>query len=145
MLKKSLAIATVSLLTVGCASQPNKIQASYVSPIQYKNHDCEMIAAELDMVTRRANQLYTSLKKEADADAAQMAVGLVLFWPTLLMLEGGDGPEATEYARLIGERDALERAVIMKKCDSGIIPERVNPEEKIKDAKTDNTNIDDEV
>ena len=97
-----------------------------------------MIAAELDRVTRRATELHQSLKKEADADAAQMAVGLVLFWPTLLFIEGGDGPEATEYARLKGERDTLERAVIMKKCDTGIIPERITPSGKpAQDAKNE--------
>ena len=46
-----------------------------------------------------------------------MAIGLVLFWPTLFFLEGGDGPEAAEYARLKGEVDALEGVAIQKQCD----------------------------
>jgi hypothetical protein len=46
-----------------------------------------------------------------------MAVGLVLFWPALFFLEGGDGPEAAEYACLKGEVDALEQVAIQKKCD----------------------------
>ena len=50
---------------------------------------------------------------------AQMGVGLVLFWPTLFFLEGGDGAEAAEYARLKGERDALEQAYTQKKCSAG--------------------------
>ncbi len=60
--------------------------------------------------------LHAQLKSTADADAAQMGIGLVLFWPTLLFLEGGDGPEAQEYARLKGERDAIEAVSIRKKC-----------------------------
>ena len=45
-----------------------------------------------------------------------MGVGLILFWPALFFLEGGDGPEAQEYARLKGEREAIERSSIKKKC-----------------------------
>ena len=71
---------------------------------------------------RRASELHGQLKKTADNDAAQMGVGLILFWPVLFFLEGGDGPQAAEYARLKGERDALEEVAIFKKCDSDMMP-----------------------
>jgi hypothetical protein len=45
--------------------------------------------------------LYASLKKKADNDTAQMTVGMLLLWPTLFFLEGGDGPEASEYSTQI--------------------------------------------
>lgn len=35
---------------------------------------------------------------------------MVLFWPALFALEGGDGPEATEYAQLKGEYEAARQA-----------------------------------
>lgn len=111
----------------GCASSPDKIQTSYVSPMQYKDYDCDQLAGELERVTRRANELHGSLKKTADNDNAQMAVGMVLFWPALFFLEGGDGPEAAEYGRLKGERDALEKNAIQKKCDASIIPQPIVP------------------
>ncbi len=114
----------------GCASSPDKIQASYVSPLQYKDYDCDQIAGELERVSRRANELYGSLKKTSDNDNAQMAVGMILFWPALFFLEGGDGPEAAEYGRLKGERDALEKVAIQKKCGPGIIPKPVTPATK---------------
>lgn len=60
-----------------------------------------------------------------------MGVGLVLFWPTLFMLEGGDGPEAAEYARLKGEYEALRKVAIEKKCDLSLLPP--SPEELIKE------------
>ena len=110
-----LIIPAVAVL-VGCATQPEKIQAAYISPIQYGNYDCSQLGAESARVTRRANDLYGQLNKLADNDAAQMGVGLILFWPTLFFLEGGDGPEAQEYARLKGERDAIEQARIQKRC-----------------------------
>ncbi|WP_200241917.1 hypothetical protein [Lamprobacter modestohalophilus] len=43
-----------------------------------------------------------------------MGVGLVLFWPALFFLAGGDKKD--ELARLKGEYDALEQAAIQKDC-----------------------------
>lgn len=111
-----------------CASHPDKIAASSVSTLTYESYNCKQIAAELDRVERKVNELYYRLDKTAGNDNAQMAVGLILFWPTLFFLEGGDGPEAAEYARLKGEMDALERVSIHKKC--GIkFPEPPKPKE----------------
>ena len=45
-----------------------------------------------------------------------MAVGMLLFWPALFFLEGGDSPEAAEYSRLKGEVEALNEASMLKKC-----------------------------
>lgn len=77
---------------------------------------------EAERVSRRVGELHGHLKETADNDAAQMGVGLVLFWPTLFFLEGGDGPEANEYARLKGERDAIERVSIKQKCSIKFAP-----------------------
>lgn len=95
--------------------------------MHYKDYDCDQIAGELERVSRRANELHGSLKKTANNDNAQMAVGMVLFWPALFFLEGGDGPEAAEYGRLKGERDALEKVAIQKKCDASIVPHPASP------------------
>jgi len=107
-------VAVASL--TACASQPEDIPTSYVSPIQYRSFDCEQLAAEAMRVNRRASDLQGILNKTADTDQIQMGVGLILLWPTLFFLEGGDGPQAQEYARLKGEQDAIQQAVTMKKC-----------------------------
>ncbi len=119
----------------GCASSPDKIQTSYVSPMQYKDYDCDQTAGELERVSRRANELHGSLKKTANNDNAQMAVGMVLFWPALFFLEGGDGPEAAEYSRLKGERDALEKVAIQKKCGALIAPQPAMPVKEANDGE----------
>lgn len=111
----------------GCASSPDKMTSSYISPIQYADYNCRQIGAELQRVNRRASDLYGHLKQTADNDNAQMAVGMVLFWPALFFLEGGDGPEAAEYTRLKGERDALEQVAVKKNCDPAIIPPAFTP------------------
>lgn len=100
----------------GCASNPDKIDATYVSPLKYKEYDCDQIAMEMDYVGDRTNRLYHRLKKERKADNWQTGVGLVLFWPALFFLEGGDGPEAAEYAQLKGEFNALQDASVSRRC-----------------------------
>jgi len=52
----------------------------------------------------------------------------VLLWPTLFFLEGGDGPEAQEYGRLKGEKEAIESVAIHSKCGIAFKPlEEVAP------------------
>jgi len=118
---KKITIVLLALSLMSCASSPDKMQTAYVSPLAYKNHDCDQLAEEVGRVSRRENDLYKSLKSESDADNAQMAVGLVLFWPALFLLEGGDRPLAGEYSRLKGERVAIEEVAVKKKCSAEII------------------------
>ena len=116
-----------------CASNPDKIDTAYVSPVKYQDYDCQQIATEMDYVGQRTTTIYQRLKKERKADNWQMGVGLLLFWPTLFFLEGGDGPEAAEYAQLKGEFEALRQVSVSKKC--GI--EAMSPEQIIAAAQKD--------
>ena len=109
-------IMMLPVLLAACASQPEDIGTSYVSPLHYKNFDCEQIGLEAERVSRRVLELRASLKSTADTDALQMGAGLILLWPTLFFLEGGDKAEAVEYSRLKGEREALEKSAVRKKC-----------------------------
>ena len=124
-------ITCIVLVLFGCASNPDKIDAAYVSPLIYKDYDCDQIAIEMDHVNNRTTDLYHRLKKERNADNWQMGIGLVLFWPALFFLEGGDGPEAAEYAHIKGEYEALRENSVTKKCN--II--KSSPEEIIKKAE----------
>ncbi len=103
-------------LILGCATQPKDLPTTYVSPNQYQHYSCEQITLEMNRTSRKANELQARLKTDADNDAAQMAIGIVIFWPALFFLEGGDGPEAAEYSRLKGEFEALEEVSVQKKC-----------------------------
>jgi hypothetical protein len=115
-MKKLVSALAIIVLLAGCASQPEDIAASSVSTLQYQDYNCKQISLELDRIERKVNDLYYRLDKKAGNDGAQMAIGIVLFWPALFFLEGGDGPEAAEYARLKGELEALETVSIHKKC-----------------------------
>ena len=128
---KILAVAVTVCLLTACASSPDKIDAAYVSPLKYQNYDCDQIALEMDYVGQRTTKLYTRLKKERNKDNAQMGVGLVLFWPALFFLEGGDGPEAAEYSQLKGEFEALRQNSIQRKCEI----ESKSPDDIMKDSR----------
>ena len=105
-----------ALLLAACATQPGDISVRSVSPVLYQDLDCKQIALETYRIDARISELYTSLKKTADTDAVQMGVGLILLWPVLFALEGGDGAEAAEYGRLKGERQALNQTALRKSC-----------------------------
>lgn len=115
-MKKAILLSCLVLLSA-CASSPDDLTPSYVSPLQYQKYDCGQIAEESANIERRVSELYGTLDKKAGNDAAQMGVGLVLFWPTLFFLEGGDGAEAVEYKRLRGEYDALQKMSVQKRCN----------------------------
>ena len=115
-MKHIIPIAAAAFTLLGCASHPDKISTASVSALQYKNYSCDQLSSEEQRITNRASELYSSLKKTADTDAIQMGVGLVLFWPTLLFLEGGDDERARAYSNLKGEKEAIEKASIQKNC-----------------------------
>lgn len=123
-MKKILAVLVAGWMA-GCASAPSEIEAAYVSPLQYQGYTCSQIEMELRRVGRRVAELQTSLEAEAGADTGQMAAGLIIFWPALFFLEGGDGPAAQEYAYLKGQRNALEDVAIGKDCGITVVESQV--------------------
>lgn len=115
----SIVVTTLSsfifIVISGCASQAKDIPSTYVSPLVYNNYDCEQIGSEMARLTRKVSEAAGAVEERASDDSGTMAIGLILFWPSLFFLDG-DGVEAQEYGRLKGEYDALEVASIEKKC-----------------------------
>jgi len=130
-MKNCIYTLLISVLLIGCASNPDKIDAAYVSPMVYSNHDCDQLSLESEHIGRRTTELYTRLKSERKKDNWQMGAGLLLFWPALFFLEGGDGPEAAEYAQLKGQYEAVRQNSIQKKCTIAA----KSPEQIMKDAE----------
>lgn len=85
--------------------------AVYVS----SGYDCEQVRSEPMRVSGRVREVAGAQKQQADSDAIAMGVGLVLFWPALFFLAGGNDRKE-ELSRLKGEYDALEQAAIQKTC-----------------------------
>lgn len=108
-------VATLAVALNACARNASKIDAAYVSPLQYNSLTCEQIAEESARVASRAAQVTGQQNKQATNDAVAMGVGLVVFWPALFFI-GGKNDKSGEVARLKGEMDALEQASIQKGC-----------------------------
>lgn len=118
------AALSAAVLLCGCATPPEKIQASYVSPILYQNLACEQLALEATNISRRASEAAGVQNKKAGQDAAVVAVGVIIFWPALFFANG-DGASAAEVARLKGEMQAIEDASTVKGC--GIVFQKPTP------------------
>jgi hypothetical protein len=115
IIKRAAAIFLILAFSVGCSTPPEKISATYVSPVQYQDYNCNQIQQEIARVERKIHEISGQQQKEADKDGAAMAIGLVLFWPALFFLAGQDKKD--ELARLKGEYEALESIAIQKECD----------------------------
>jgi hypothetical protein len=108
-----------------CASSSKEIKATYVSPLEYQQYDCEQLSQEMRRVSRRASEVAGNVDEEASDDKVATGIGVVLFWPALFFIDG-DGPQAQEYARLKGEIEAMEQASIEKRCDIQVKAQPVN-------------------
>lgn len=102
------------LALTGCASKAQNISATYVSPLQYQSYSCPQIGDEIGRVSRKVMEVSGQQDTTASKDAVAMTVGLVLFWPALFFLPGGEHKD--ELARLKGEYDALEGIAVTKEC-----------------------------
>lgn len=98
-----------------CASQPDSIEARYVSPITYKNWTCEQLVDERKRLESEVRRITGLQKENADADAALMGVGLILFWPALFGL-AATKDRKEDLGKLKGEYDAVGEQMKMKGC-----------------------------
>ena len=133
---KGLAVTVLSSTLLACASNPDNIDAAYVSAFKYEPYSCEQISFELGFVARRTQALYDTLRSTRRHDNWQAGVGVILL-PTLFALEGGDGVEASEYAFLKGEFEALQYASMQKRCGFA----SVSPDVQIEEALAEDTVI----
>jgi hypothetical protein len=111
-----LVLATVFTIG-GCASKSTKIPITYVSPNEYASLSCVTLENEMRDISQQVAVITGQVDKEASADAWQMGVGLVLFWPALFFLEGGDGALQSNYALLKGKYEAASTQYKRKGCD----------------------------
>jgi hypothetical protein len=129
----TIAISSIVGLAA-CAKGTADLTPQYTSPLQYSSYSCNQIQMEMQAVSRHASQVGGQVDRQHANDQARMGVGLVLFWPTLFFLDGNT-PQATEYTRLQGEFDALEKAAIQKNCKVNVErPVPAKPKEETKKA-----------
>jgi hypothetical protein len=114
-LVKVTALAVALCFSAACATSSKNISASYVSPLQYNTYSCDQLRLEYMRISSRVVEVSGKQDSAAKRDAVGMGVGLVLFWPALLLLAGNKG-NPDELARLKGECEAIEICAIEKNC-----------------------------
>jgi len=114
--RSALAMTSAAALWLSaCASDPNEVSATYVSPTVYQSHSCDQIGEEMRRINAEVSRLTGVQEDKATGDAVATTVGVVLFWPALFFIDGDD-EQTYELSRLKGEHDALRQAAITKDC-----------------------------
>lgn len=114
--KKIIATFSVAVFMMsGCATASKDVSTAYVSPLQYKDYNCDQVVAEMLRLNSRVTEVGGRLDQAASNDKAIVGVGMILFWPALFAL-GGTKQQEAEFGRLKGEYDALNQAAIQKQC-----------------------------
>lgn len=104
-------------LLAGCASGSKEVEAAYVSPGKYADLECEALLTERERVKGEIVKVAEAQDEKAGADAAAMAVAIIVFAPAAAFLAAGEDRE-DELAQLRGEYEAATRAGSEKGCIS---------------------------
>lgn len=108
-------------LVAACAKRPENIQPKFASATPYRALSCEQLNDERSRLHAELARIEAMQRENANADAAFMAVGLVLLWPALFGL-AATTDRAETIAAMKGERDAMELAAREKGCPSPRMP-----------------------
>jgi uncharacterized lipoprotein YajG len=114
-MKTSIAFLALAALLSGCATSPQSIEASYVSPVPYQRMSCSELKAEAQRVSSAAAVATGRQSQQFGTDAAMMTVSMLVFWPAIFFV-GGDKGNAVELSNLKGQMDAIEAVNAEKNC-----------------------------
>lgn len=118
-MRRITSICIIVSFLVGCATHPNQIKATHVSPIQYQGYTCDQILEELIRINQEVLKATGVQESQANRDIIAVTIGMLLFWPALFLLFIRDDKKE-ELARLKGEHDALEKLSAQKECNTSI-------------------------
>jgi hypothetical protein len=108
-------VALACIAQIGCASSPDSVSARYVSPNMYQNWNCDQLVDEKMRLTKEVERIAGLQRENANADAALMTVGLIIFWPALIGLAATKDRKG-ELGQLKGEYDAVDLSLRSKQC-----------------------------
>lgn len=108
-----IALAASTVLSA-CATAPEAVSASYVSPAQFNGMSCRQLNAEAQRINAALATATGKQAQAASSDAAMTAVSLILFWPAAFFIKGDDN--APELARIKGEAQAITAAAQSRGC-----------------------------
>lgn len=111
-----LGVVASIILMSGCSQKADSIKATYVSPLPYEKHSCKQLKDEVIRVNKRLAEISGQQADVANKDAVVMGVGLVIFWPALLLMAQGEDQKA-EIGNLKGQYNTLRDVAAKKNCD----------------------------
>ena len=109
MLEKIAMIALLIFVLISCTPGAKSVSPVYVSPLEYSAYDCDQISAEIRRVSRRSSELAGQVDQIVGKENNAKLWGLP---------SGNESiAKKQEYARLLGQFEALEQSSIEKKCN----------------------------
>jgi|tagenome__1003787_1003787.scaffolds.fasta_scaffold20170147_1 hypothetical protein len=117
VLRRVLGVGLAASYLAACTKSPDSIDARYVSPTTYQAWSCEQLVDERMRLTREVDRVAGLQRENANADAALMGVGLIIFWPALIGL-AATKDRKEELSRLKGEYEAVDSNVKGKQCSA---------------------------
>ena len=108
----TLTAATLAL--AGCATAPEQVAATYVSPVAFSGQTCCQLNAQAQQLNARLATATRQQTQQANNDATMTAVALVLFWPAVFWIGGND--QGPAIAQMRGEAQAIQSAAIARGC-----------------------------
>lgn len=114
-MRKATTLSVIAALTLSaCATAPENIAPSYVSPTGYANLSCRQLNAEATALNSRLATATGQQAQKAKNDTTATAVSLILFWPAVFFIKGDD--QAPAIAQMRGEAEAIRAAAVSKGC-----------------------------
>ena len=113
---KPLVVLVLASFLVGCAIAPKatrEYEATYVSPLKYKDYTCARIAVEVPSRVKKASELRYKLDRGTGDDNFQLFAFLLF---PMSGMAGGVGGDYAQYSQLKGELEALKQVAIQKDC-----------------------------
>ena len=113
-MKTILTTIAVLSLVAGCATPPDQIAPAYVSPAMFGAMSCPALRVEAARINAQVATLTGVQQSAADSDSAMMGIGMLIFWPALLAMQGDDN--APQLAQMRGMADAINAAGAQRGC-----------------------------
>ena len=103
------------VLLAGCADKAANIQPSYISPLMYKDYECDTLNQEYNRLIMHGQSVNKQQDRIANNDTGAVAA-ILLFWPTLFLIDNDDMRE--QVALIKGQLNAIQESAIQKGCMS---------------------------
>lgn len=115
MKRTLIGLFVASTVLTGCATSSKNLTSSYVSPLQYQQYSCNQLAQESSNIQARVAEIGGAVDSRATKDKWVTGAGAILFWPALFFV-GGNKVQETEFSRLKGEYEAVQKMAVQKNC-----------------------------